>query len=59
MTILFFHLSHGFASLFQTTGLNNDVASPWLERLSRAIAVALAAGFVSIPVLIFFGLVIK
>jgi succinate dehydrogenase / fumarate reductase cytochrome b subunit len=59
MTVLFFHLGHGFASLFQSTGLNNDVALPWLQRLSRAIAVVLAAGFVSIPVLIFFDLVIK
>jgi succinate dehydrogenase / fumarate reductase cytochrome b subunit len=58
MTVLFFHLSHGFASLFQTTGINNEAALPWLERLSRAVALVLAAGFVSIPVLIFFDLVI-
>jgi succinate dehydrogenase / fumarate reductase cytochrome b subunit len=59
MTVLFFHLSHGFASLFQSTGMNNDVAVPWLDRLSRTAAIVLAAGFVSIPVLIFFDLVIK
>jgi succinate dehydrogenase / fumarate reductase cytochrome b subunit len=59
MTVLFFHISHGFASLFQTSGLNNEVTLPWLGRLSRAVAIMLAAGFVSIPVLIFFGLVIK
>lgn len=59
MTVLFFHISHGFASLFQTSGINNDATLPWLGRLSRAVAVMLAAGFVSIPVLIFFGLVIK
>ena len=59
MVVLFFHISHGFASLFQTAGLNNDLALPWLGRLSRVIAVILAAGYVSIPILIFFGLVIK
>jgi succinate dehydrogenase / fumarate reductase cytochrome b subunit len=59
MTVLFFHISHGFASLFQTSGINNEVTLPWLGRLSRAVAIILAAGFVSIPVLIFFDLVIK
>ncbi len=59
MTVLFFHISHGFASLFQTSGINNEVTLPWLGRLSRTVAIILAAGFVSIPVLIFFGLVIK
>ena len=54
MTVLFFHISHGFASLFQTSGINNEVTLPWLGRLSRAVAIILAAGFVSIPVLIFF-----
>jgi succinate dehydrogenase / fumarate reductase cytochrome b subunit len=59
MTVLFFHISHGFASLFQTLGINNEKVLPWLGRLSQTIAVLLAAGFVSIPVLIFFDLVIK
>lgn len=53
MTVLFFHISHGFASLFQTSGINNEVTLPWLGRLSHAVAIILAAGFASIPVLIF------
>jgi succinate dehydrogenase / fumarate reductase cytochrome b subunit len=59
MVVLFFHISHGFASLFQTMGMNNDVTLPWMGRMSRIIAVILAAGYVSIPTLIFLGLVIK
>lgn len=59
MVVLFFHLSHGFASIFQTIGLNNESSLPWLQRASRVLAVLLAGGFVSIPLLIFFGLVIK
>ncbi|APG45059.1 MAG: succinate dehydrogenase cytochrome b subunit [Syntrophotalea acetylenica] len=59
MAALFFHLSHGFASLFQTAGLNNDATLPWLQRLSYVVAALIAAGFASIPVLIYSGLVIK
>lgn len=59
MVVLFFHLSHGFGSMFQTVGLNNETSLPRLERSSRILATLLAAGFVSIPVLIFFCLVIK
>lgn len=59
MVVLFFHLSHGFASIFQTIGLNNESSLPWLQRASRVLAMLLAGGFVSIPLLIFFGLVIK
>jgi succinate dehydrogenase / fumarate reductase cytochrome b subunit len=40
-------------------GMNNDVTLPWMGRMSRIIAVILAAGYVSIPTLIFLGLVIK
>ncbi|GAB4311163.1 MAG: succinate dehydrogenase [Bacteroidales bacterium] len=55
MIILFFHLHHGFQSGFQSLGLNHPVYTPWIQRLSSVIAIILAAGFILIPVVIYFG----
>ena len=51
---LWFHLTHGFWSAFQTLGLNNQ---KWMKRwqtIAHIYAAIIAAGFVSIPVYIFF-----
>ena len=57
MALLSMHLSHGFKSLFQSLGLNNEKLNHKLERLSVIIAVLIFAGYSSIPLAVLFGLV--
>lgn len=57
MGVLFFHVGHGFKSLVQTIGLNNDTTLPLFGKVSPLLAVGLALGYVSIPMLIFLGMV--
>ncbi len=56
MGFLFLHVSHGFQSLFQTIGLSNDKSLPVMGTLSKLVGVVLLVGYVSIPLLIVFGL---
>ena len=55
MFALGLHLYHGVASSAQTFGLNGPRSFPWLERGGVALALALAAAFVVIPVAILAG----
>lgn len=55
MIILFFHASHGFQSLFQTLGLNNDRTLPRFTRVGTGLALVLLIGYSAIPVLILAG----
>ncbi|MCL1973520.1 MAG: succinate dehydrogenase cytochrome b subunit [Bacteroidetes bacterium] len=51
---LWFHLTHGFWSAFQSLGLNN---TNWIKRwqtTARVFATVVAAGFTSIPIYFFF-----
>ncbi len=57
MALLTSHLSHGFASLFQTLGLTTKRSRPLIQVASWVFALALFAGFVSIPLAIFFKFV--
>lgn len=57
MAFLFLHVSHGFQSMFQTYGLSNDRTLPVMGNLSKLVGVVLLVGYVSIPLLIIFGLV--
>jgi succinate dehydrogenase / fumarate reductase cytochrome b subunit len=57
MSALWLHLTHGIGSLFQTLGANNDQTLPLLGGLGRIAALLLALGFISIPILIYFGIV--
>ncbi len=57
MGFLFLHVSHGFQSLFQTIGLNNDRTLPVMGNVSKLVGVVLLVGYASIPLLIIFGLV--
>ncbi len=57
MAVLFFHVGHGFKSLVQTIGLNNDKTLPLFGKASPLLALVLALGYISIPMLILFGLV--
>ena len=57
MALLCSHLSHGVASIFQTLGLRSRKTAGAIQTFSKAFAVILFLGFISIPVSIcFFGL---
>jgi succinate dehydrogenase / fumarate reductase, cytochrome b subunit len=55
MAALCLHLDHGTWSMFQTLGLNNAGMSPALRVLSRAVAILVFAGFISVPVAVLAG----
>jgi succinate dehydrogenase / fumarate reductase cytochrome b subunit len=46
------HIRHGFWSLFQTLGLNNEKYMPLIQTIGIVIAVAAAVGFFFVPVYI-------
>ncbi len=54
---LFLHVSHGFQSVFQTLGLNNDKSLPVMGIFSKLVGFVLLVGYVSIPLLIVAGLI--
>ncbi len=56
MIALFLHLSHGIQSSFQTLGLSNDRTLPGIIKAGAIAAVVLLAGYISIPILIFTGI---
>jgi succinate dehydrogenase / fumarate reductase cytochrome b subunit len=57
MGALGLHLYHGVWSMFQTLGLNNYKTNAILRVISAALALALAIGFVSVPVAVLTGIV--
>lgn len=54
--LLFMHLGHGLASLFQSLGLRNHVWWPRVTLLARVLSVAIFLGYASIPVAVMGGL---
>ncbi|CAN5213839.1 succinate dehydrogenase [soil metagenome] len=54
MVVLGFHLWHGFASGFQSLGLNHPRYMPILKKTGYAFAVIVPALFAAIPLYIFF-----
>lgn len=52
--ILAWHISHGFASAFQTLGLNNRKYTPILKMASKGFAILMGLGFAAFPIL-FYG----
>ena len=50
MLILAFHLWHGFASAFQTLGLNHPKYNPIIRFVGRAFAIIVPALFALIPI---------
>jgi succinate dehydrogenase / fumarate reductase cytochrome b subunit len=50
--VLGVHLSHGFASAFQSLGLNHPKYMPLIKILGKVFAVAIAVGFASIVVFV-------
>jgi succinate dehydrogenase / fumarate reductase cytochrome b subunit len=57
MTLLCSHLSHGFASIFQTLGLRFKKSASTISLVSNIYAVVIWIGFISIPLAIICGFV--
>lgn len=53
--ILGFHLHHGFESAFQSLGWNHTRYFQWVKNLSLIISIFLTIGFITIPLIIYFG----
>lgn len=53
MAVLGFHLWHGFASAFQTLGLNNEKFTPLISGIGKAFSVLVPLAFAIIPIVIF------
>ncbi|MGA1522965.1 MAG: succinate dehydrogenase cytochrome b subunit [Planctomycetota bacterium] len=56
MVLLGLHLFHGLQSLFQTLGVRHPGYTPTIVRACRLAAIALSAGYISIPVGVLLGL---
>ncbi|AMQ57982.1 succinate dehydrogenase cytochrome b subunit [Algoriphagus sanaruensis] len=54
MGFLGFHLSHGFASAFQTLGLNHKKYSPAIKAIGNFYCIVVPALFASMPLYIYF-----
>ena len=57
MGLLFMHLGHGIASIFQTLGLSSQKSRPVIELAGKGIALVLFAGNALMPLSILFGFV--
>lgn len=55
MFVLSFHLWHGFASAFQTIGINHKRYTPIISFIGKAFALLVPLAFAIIPILIFFN----
>lgn len=53
---LYFHISHGFWSAFQTLGVNNSKWIPRWQCIAKIYAIVVTLGFISIPVYFLLGL---
>jgi succinate dehydrogenase / fumarate reductase, cytochrome b subunit len=53
MVALAFHLWHGFASAFQTLGLNHQKYNPIISFVGKAFAIIVPALFALIPIMMF------
>lgn len=56
MVSLFFHLSHGIQSVFQTLGLSNGFMLPRWGVVGKVLSVIFLVGFGSIPAVILVGI---
>lgn len=52
---LWFHLTHGFWSAFQTLGANNNKWFPRLQALGYILATVIIIGFIIIPIFFYFS----
>ena len=51
--LLFIHLSHGLASMFQTFGLRDHVWWPRIQRFAKSVSIAIFVGYALIPISIY------
>ncbi len=58
-TLLGMHLSHGISSIFQTLGINNPKYNKLFKCAGPVLGVILALGFISIPVAVMTGFVVR
>ncbi len=54
MVALYFHLSHGFASAFQTLGINHRKYTPIIKAIGWGYAILIPAAFAIIPIYYYF-----
>lgn len=54
MVVVGFHLWHGFSSAFESLGLNHPSLTPKVLKVGKVLALVLGAGFLSIPIWLFF-----
>lgn len=54
LVVLFFHLSHGVGSMFQTWGLHQPRLQKIIKAFSWIYATVVAAGFISQPLFVYF-----
>jgi succinate dehydrogenase / fumarate reductase cytochrome b subunit len=59
MACLCLHLSHGIWSMLQTLGLNNARSTWALQIVSRVVALVVFVGFISVPVSVLAGWLVK
>jgi len=57
ITMLCYHLYHGLWSMFQSLGFSHPAYTPWLQSLSKAVAILIAVGNISIPVAVLAGFI--
>ena len=58
MTLLCLHLMHGVGSVFQTLGLRSKKSATLIQQLSIGYSLVIWLGFISIPLAIYFKLII-
>ncbi|MEP3387425.1 MAG: succinate dehydrogenase cytochrome b subunit [Reichenbachiella sp.] len=56
MAFLGFHLSHGFASAFQSLGLNHKKYTPFISKLGLLYSILIPLGFAIIPILMYLNI---
>ena len=54
--LLFIHLGHGLAAMFQSFGLRNHVWWPRIQVFAKVFSLAILLGYISIPIAITFGM---
>lgn len=54
LAVLAFHLSHGFASAFQTLGLRHKKYTPIIKGIGKLYSILIPLGFAIIPLYLFF-----
>ena len=55
MGVLYYHLSHGFQSAFQTLGINSPKYTPIIKGFGKWYAILISLGFAIIPIIHFFS----